>query len=208
MARRRRSRARTQKPEWQRHSGDEDAVPGAICDRHFGCDVVRGPTRPMGPGGGRAEPRHGMGVGGAAGRVRAGLGSRRCAARGSAARRGDGGPSPARSGRPTRILLAHRRVPAAGLLNAFASRLRPGSVLAVVLGGWAGMRPSAGAGPAGRWRRCAPSLRRLAAASVARRLRASGLRVERLDTGDRSRRHPLGVGGPLSASRSGARAPS
>jgi hypothetical protein len=95
------------------------------------------------------------------------------------------------------ILLADRRPPAAGVLDTLARRLRPGSVLAVALGGRGHDGPE-------RWpraRRALAPLRAIAvqaaAARVARRLRSSGLGVERLDTGDRSRRHPLGVGGRL-----------
>jgi aminoglycoside phosphotransferase (APT) family kinase protein len=95
------------------------------------------------------------------------------------------------------ILLADSRGPSPTVLDSFARRLRPGGVLVVVLGGF-GPRPD-------RWPRArralAPPLRaiasRVAAARVGRRLRASGLAVERLDTGDRSRRHVLGVGGEL-----------
>lgn len=150
----------------------------------------------MGPGGGRAEPRHGWvwaALPAACARVEVHGDARLADLLREAGMEVDSSAVPPADA----ILVAHRRVPAAGFLNAFASRLRPGSVLAIVLGGWGRDGPE-------RWprtRRGLAPLRaiaaQLAAASVARRLRASGLRVERLDTGDRSRRHPLGVGGPL-----------
>jgi aminoglycoside phosphotransferase (APT) family kinase protein len=95
------------------------------------------------------------------------------------------------------ILLAEGRAPPPATLDACSRRLPEGGVLVVALGGSA-RHPD-------RWSRArralAPPLRAIAsgkaAARIRRRLRAAGLSVEQLDTGDRSRRHPLGVGGRL-----------
>ena len=95
------------------------------------------------------------------------------------------------------ILLAEGRAPAPAILDPLARRVPPGGVLVVTLGGFAQRRD--------RWPRArrvlAPPLRaiasRVAAARTRRRLRGTGLGVEQLDMGDRSRRHPLGVGGRI-----------
>ena len=98
---------------------------------------------------------------------------------------------------PDAIFLAEGRAPTPAVLGACAKRLPRQGVLVVALGG-SGHRSDRRS----RARRAlVPPLRaigsRVAAARIRRRLRAEGLDVEQLDTGDRSRRHALGVGGPL-----------
>jgi Phosphotransferase enzyme family len=105
---------------------------------------------------------------------------------------------PGDGGRPAdAILLAEGRTPPPAVLDACARRLPQGAVLAVALGG-SGRRPDRRS----RVRRAlAGPLRAIAsrfiAARIRRRLRAEGLGVEQLDTGDRSHRHALGIGGRL-----------